>query len=120
MYPKEFFLIPEDVFRVGNTTSPRLSHLRSGEVVTNNINGIIMIVANRRGVSLYALEELKAVGLTGWVWRFEGGTKIPIELMVVNDHSGHFMLVPKRTMPLDKYKGLLEEVALNGIKAFKL
>jgi hypothetical protein len=29
MFPMDFYIIPEDVFRLGNSESPRLSHVRA-------------------------------------------------------------------------------------------
>jgi hypothetical protein len=46
MYPKEFFILPEELFRLGNATSPRLSNVRPRDIDTIEINGIKVIIAN--------------------------------------------------------------------------
>jgi hypothetical protein len=46
MYPKEFYLIPEEIFRMGNSSEPRLSNVRPRDINTIDINGITVIIAN--------------------------------------------------------------------------
>lgn len=65
---KEFFIVPEEVFRVGNGGSPRLHMVRPTEVDITEMNDIKIIIANGRGVSLYTKDELENTTLTGWVW----------------------------------------------------
>jgi len=48
---KEFFLVPEEVLRVGNGGSPRMHMVRPSEVDTIEVDGIRVIIANGRGVS---------------------------------------------------------------------
>lgn len=62
---KEFYIVPEDVFRVGNAVSPRMHMIRASEIDLTEINGIKIIIANGRGVSLYTKEELETTSLTG-------------------------------------------------------
>ncbi|QPF73952.1 hypothetical protein G8A07_14170 [Roseateles sp. DAIF2] len=69
MFPKEFYIVPEEVFRLGNAHSARLSHVRPVDVNT--------------------------------------------------DKPGHFCIAPTVNMPLDKYKGLLEELALKATRVFQ-
>ena len=49
---EEFYIIPEEVYRVGNSTSPLLHKVRSGEVDVMEMNGVKIILANGKGVSL--------------------------------------------------------------------
>lgn len=114
---KEFFIVPEEVFRVGNATTPRLHMVRSSEVDVTEINRIKVIIANGRGVSLYTKEELAATTLTGWVWKFAARTPVPHGLKLVNDKPGHYCVAPIQNMPVDLYKGLLEQM---GLKAQKI
>lgn len=41
---KEFFIIPEEVFRVGNSGSPRLHMVRPSEVDITEINGVKLLL----------------------------------------------------------------------------
>jgi len=119
MPPTEFFLVPAEIFRVGNATSPRLSHIRGGEVDVIEQNGVPVIIANGKGVSVYDAAGLKKVPLSGWVWRFKINTPLPFGLKLVNDYEHHYCIAPTVTMPVDKYKGLLEELALRCERVFK-
>jgi len=116
---KEFYLVPEEVFRVGNGSTPRLHMVRPSEVDITEINGVKMIIANGRGVSLYTKEELETTTLTGWVWHFRGNTQIPNGLKLVNDKIGHYCVAPTRNIPVDLYKGLLEQMGLKAKKVWK-
>lgn len=116
---KEFYLIPEEVFRVGNGSGPRMHMVRSSEVDTTDVNGVKVIIANGRGVSLYSQDELSNTTLTGWVWRFGAHTPIPQGLKLVNDKLGHFCVAPTTNMPVDLYKGLLEQMGMKAQKVWK-
>lgn len=117
--PDECYLVPEEVFRVGNATSPLLEKVRGGEVDVVDRNGVKVILANGKGVSLYNEAGLRVAPLSGWVWRFIKGTALPFELRLVSDRPGHYMLAPTQAMPVDKYKGLLEEMGLKAQKMYK-
>lgn len=114
---KEFFIVPEDVFRVGNASTPRLHMVKANEVDITHINGVQVLIANGRGLSLYTKEELQATTLTGWIWKFAANTQIPHGLRLVNDKPGHYCVAPTQNMPVDLYKGLLEQM---GLKAQKI
>jgi len=62
---EEFYIIPEEVYRVGNSTSPLLHKVRSGEVDVMEMNGVRIILANGKGVSLYNEAGLKEAPLSG-------------------------------------------------------
>lgn len=79
-----------------------------------------MIIANDKGVSLYTAKGLVEEGLTGFAWKFEKGTAVVSGLKLVNDKPEHYMLSPLHNMPLDKYKGLLEEMGLLCGKYFRI
>ena len=46
MYPQEFYLIPEEIFRLENSASPGLSNVRPRDIDTIEMNGITVIMAN--------------------------------------------------------------------------
>ncbi|WP_435380060.1 hypothetical protein [Burkholderia sola] len=56
--------------------------------------------------------------IAGWVWRFKQGTYIPGDLRIIPDGKDHYVIAPLRSMPLDKYKGLLEEMAMSATREF--
>ena len=115
---KEFYMVPEEVFRAGNATTPRLHMVRPSEVDITEINGVKIIIANGRGVSLYTKNELQNTTLTGWVWKFMAHTHVPQGLKLVNDKPGHYCVAPIQNMPVYLYKGLLEQMGMKAQKAW--
>ncbi len=116
--PQYLYLLDEDLYRLGNATSPRLDHVRQSDVDTYERNGIAMVRANRKGVSLLDEERLKRTRATGWVWKIPSATSMPAGLAVTPDPDpdprtrGHFLLCPVVDMPVDKYRAALSELAL--------
>lgn len=119
MYPKEFYIIPEEVFRLGNTNSPKLSNIRPRDINIIDVNGIPVVVANGKGISVFDKDGISLSPMTGWVWRFNPNTQFPQGLKLVQDKPHHFCIAPTHNMPIDKYKGLLEEMALKAKRVFK-
>ncbi|MCW8126573.1 hypothetical protein [Microbulbifer halophilus] len=119
MFPKEFYILPEELFRLGNSTSPRLSNVRPRDVDTMEVNGINMIIANGKGISVFDIDGINESPMTGWVWKFSPNTRPPVGLKMVQDKAHHYCISPAQNMPLDKYKGLLEEMALSATRVFK-
>ncbi len=117
---KEFYLFPEDVYRMGNSTTHRMSVIRQDEVMTTTIKGVTIVIANNNGISLWTKEGIIEKGLSGYAWLIKSGGTLPIGLKLVNDTPGHYMLAPIRNMPLDTYKGLLEEMGMKCVKYLKI
>ncbi len=112
-----FYICPEDVFRLGNATSHRLTNIRERDVDLTKVNEITVVIANGLGVSVFNEEGLAEKDMSGWVWQFNVSTPMPPGLKLINDRRGHYAIAPTVNMPLDKYKGLLEEL---GMKAFRV
>lgn len=93
--------------------------VRPREVDITEMNGVKVIIANGRGVSLYMKDELDNTTLTGWVWKFKAHTQISDELKLVNDKPGHYCVAPIQNIPVDLYKGLLEQMGLKVQKVWK-
>jgi hypothetical protein len=53
-------------------------------------------------------------------WKFIKGTHILPELIIVSDEAGHYMNAPAHNIPVDKYKGLLEEMGMKCCKYFRV
>ena len=119
MFPKEFFILPEELFRLGNSNNSNLSNVRARDIDTIEINGIVVIVANGKGVSVFDKIGINESPMTGWVWRFAPNTQPPVGLKLVKDKAHHFCITPTHNMPVDKYKGLLEEMAFKATRVFK-
>lgn len=117
---EKLYLTQEDLYRFGNASSSRLNRLRIGEINTMEQNGITMIIANNKGVSLFNEEGMNLSPLTGWVWEIKQNTALPQGLKLIKKGSkGHHMLVPLNTMPLSRYISLLEQIAIHCKKIFK-
>jgi hypothetical protein len=107
MLPKDFYLIPEDVFRLGNSEGPRLAHVRSRDVDTTSMNGITVVIANGKGISVFDLAGITEAPFEGWVWKLSSRTPVPAGLKMVQDKPHHYCIAPVSNMPIAKYKGLL-------------
>jgi hypothetical protein len=117
----DFYIFPDEVFRVGNATSPLMSKIRADEVSLREINGIRIVIANGRGISVFDAKGLEKSTLSGWVWKFAGNLPLVPGLKLIPDQDlpGYFHIAPDTDMPLDKYKGLLEEMGMRAVKVFK-
>lgn len=119
MLSKEFYIVPEEIFRLGNSGSPRLSNVRPKDVDTVKINDIVVIRANGKGVSVFDRQGINESPMSGWVWKFPPNMQPPLGLKLVKDKEHHYCIAPTRNMPIEKYKGLLEEMALRATRVFK-
>jgi len=119
MIPQEFYILPEELFRLGNSRDPKLSNVRSRDVDTIEINGITVVRANGKGISVFDRRGINESPMNGWVWRFPPNTQPPVGLKLVKDKPHHYCISPAQNMPIDKYKGLLEEMALKATRVFK-
>jgi len=117
---EDLYLAPEDLFRLGNSTSPRLANVRQPkDISTIEINGILVVIANGKGVSLSTKERLDSTPMSGWVWKIPKNTPIPMGLTLLNDRPGHYSICPQVNMPLDEFRGLLSKLAMKCQKVFK-
>lgn len=120
MQLEDLFFAPEDLYRLGNSSSPRLTNVRRPkDVDTTEINGIAVVIANGKGVSLSTKERLDKTPMCGWVWKISRGTQVPTGLKLLNDRPGHYSICPISNMPLDEFIGLLSKLALKCTKVFK-
>lgn len=120
---EQLYITSDDLYRIGNSESPKISTFRPGELTTFKQNGIEMVIANGRGISLYNKNGLDKAPLTGWVWEIPQGSMLPYGLTLIDDggveRPGHFTLAPSYNMPMSRYVSLLEEVALRAQRIFK-
>ena len=118
---KEFYIFPEEVYRVGNSSSPKMTALRVGEIDVYELKGVRMVVSNGKGISVFTLDGLRAEGLTGHAWKFNKNTPIEAGLKLIDDEKPeHYTLAPTKNMPIDEYKSLLEKMGLKCSKYLKI
>jgi hypothetical protein len=122
--PPYLYLLAEDLYRLGNAEKPRLENVRAQDIQTYERNGLMMVRANGRGVSIGTEQYLSALNVTGWLWKIPAKTTLPQGLVIVPDpdprKTGHFLLCPMSDMTMDKYKYLLSELALQCERIRKL
>jgi hypothetical protein len=118
---EKLYLVPEDLYRLGNASSPLLTRIRPGEIDLIEVNGIKMIVANGKGISLYNKMGLNLLPLTGWVWEMSAQTPLPFGLRLVKDDKpeGHYTVCPNRNMSVHEFVGLLERIVIYCKKVYK-
>jgi hypothetical protein len=122
--PQYLYLLDDDLYRLGNATSSRLDHVRSVDVDTYQQNGILMVRANGKGISVGTKEYLEKLHLSGWLWKIPTTTTLPAHLLLNPDlnpaKQGHFFLCPDSDMTMDRYRALLSELALRCERTQKL
>jgi hypothetical protein len=122
--PETLYLYDQDIFRVGTSTSPKLDKVRPVDMVTYERNGILMVRATGVGVSLGTIDYLQKLQFSGWLWKIPPTAVFPQGLFLQPDLSpnkqGHFFLCPVSDMPMDKYRGLLAELALHCERSQKI
>ena len=102
----------EDLYRLGNSTSSRLDHVREEtDVQTYERNGVKFVRATSEGISLLSEERAALVKRGGWLWKLPARLPLPIGLVLNNDRPGHFALCPASDMTIDEYRTLLSKVA---------
>ena len=117
----DFYVFPEDIYRVGNSTSHKLTAIRVGEVDVYEVDGVKTVIANGKGISGFTLRGLQDEGLTGFAWLFPQGTMVEPGLKLVDDDKPeHYVLAPVANMPLEEYKRLLENMGRKCSKHFKI
>lgn len=120
MQSEDLFFAPEDLYRLGNSNGPRLTNVRRPkDVNTTEINGITVVIANGKGISLSTKNRLDNTNMSGWVWKLAKGTQLPTGLKLINDRAGHYSICPVSNMPLDEFIGLLSKLALRCHKLFE-
>lgn len=110
----ELFL---DLYRFGNSTSPRFDNIRPmKDARIEDRNGIKYIIADGNGVSAFASV---ASGKKN-TWKIPKGTVLPAGVKLVIDkrsgHESHYMLAPERTMKLSEFHALMDKVREFSIK----
>jgi hypothetical protein len=63
------YMAEEDLYRLGSSISPRLDHFRPQDVDTYQRNGIMMVCANGKGISLITETRLSQAKPGSWLWK---------------------------------------------------
>jgi len=112
-------LFSENLYRMGSSTSSRISNVRPTDIKTIEVNGISYVMSNTGGISLMDSLGLKKTPMKGWVWEIAKGTNLPTGLKLVHDKVGHFSLEPTTKMTKSKFIFLLEELVAHSKRYIK-
>ena len=100
---------PIDLYRAGNTTGPRMDHVRPNrDIIVLQQNGVDWVSPLSGGVST---RERVYWPFRSW-WRVPKGTAFTDLLTLRNDHGDHWIWEPTQGMEFAEYLRLLE--TLNG------
>ena len=110
----ELFL---DLYRFGNSSSPRLDNIRPmKDARIEDRNGIKYIIADGNGVSAFS-SVAKGKRNT---WKIKRGTPLPPGVRFVEDkrpgHENHYMLAPEKTMKLSEFHALMDQIREHAVK----
>lgn len=119
MIKDDLFIVPEDLYHLGTSTESMLTYVRTRDLVLLELNGVTMVVANGRGISLASKTRLDKSPMTGWVWCLNKHMTIPKGLVLVNDRLGHYCITPIKNMPLRDYIRCLAQLDLKCQKLFR-
>ena len=89
-----------DLYRAGNSTGPRMDHVRPTDIVITQRNGVDWVNPQQGGVST---REQIYWPARHW-WRIPQGTPFTDLLTLRRDHADH---LPARPMELSEYVQLL-------------
>ena len=129
--PTYLYMFGEDLYRLGNATTPKLQNVRVGDVQLQERNGIMWVIANGRGISLITqarLERDQQVNRGNYAWRLPANYPMPAGLVLKADTDrlkpgqvpDHYFLCPAKDMYLAEYIVLLTRLAANFERIRKL
>ncbi len=120
--PEEIFITDYtdlflDLYRFGNSTSPRFDHVRPNrDAKIQNRAGIKYIIADGNGISAFSSVPQGKPN----TWKIRKGTALPQGVKLVIDkrpnHETHYMLAPERTMTLSEFHALMDKIRQYAIK----
>jgi hypothetical protein len=99
-----------DLFRSGNTTSPKMDNVRTpatnptnADIKTTTIGGVEYVTTGNGGISTF--DSVAKVSPT--VWKLPKGTTYPNTLTLVSDGNNHWSWRPTSQMTLADFKAIL-------------
>jgi len=130
--PQFLYMLDEDLYRLGNATSPKVHNVRPGkDIQTYDRNGIAMVRSNGQGISLITEERLQRERVRhagSHLWKLPANFPMPPGLALMPDTQDlrpgqipdHYLLCPQSDMPLSEYVALLSKLALKLERVQKL
>jgi hypothetical protein len=106
--------IDVDLYRSGNSTSPRLNNVRDKDIIKyrDPETGLIKVKGMSGGISTFTAPKPER----NWYW-IKAGTVVPEKLTVTRDHTDpksgitHYTIRPSEDMLLTEYISQMEKIA---------
>ncbi|KAJ7431861.1 hypothetical protein B0H11DRAFT_1835729, partial [Mycena galericulata] len=99
-----------DLYRSGNTTSPRFENVRLGKDVIVKDD---KVGPNSGGVSTFSQKDAKWAAKTTWI--LQHTTPMIAGLTAHNDHGIHWLIAPDAEMPFETFKSHLETLNTHAV-----
>lgn len=98
--------VPVDLYRGGNSTSPRMDNVREQDIVWYLNDGQQWVVGKKGGISTTSKPPVPG---KNW-WKIPKGTKYSDEIYLENDHDNHWRWAPAKNMSRSHFKGLMQNL----------
>lgn len=100
---------PVDLYRRGNSKSPRMDNVRlDKDIATYEKEGTQWVKETvASGLEPGGISTFSVQGRGKNWWKIDAGIEIPPELELINDRGNHWLWKPSQTMLLEKYKRAL-------------
>jgi hypothetical protein len=101
------------LYRRGNSTSPRMDHVRTGpngDLTVQNRNADDWVIGKSGGVSCFDYTPTPG---TGREWTLVKGSTYSDDLYLRDDQNGHWSWEPAVDMKLEDFKNLLRRIGRN-------
>ena len=99
--------VPLDLFRWGNSSSPKLDNVRPTDLGTFKRNGEDWVEARSGGVSLFSTDAGRPN-----TWKLPKNTAVPVKLDIYDDganSANHWLIRPAVDMKMTEYVELLRQ-----------
>jgi hypothetical protein len=103
---------PVDLYRSGNTTSPRMDNVRVQDITQVTINNVVYVKSASGGIST----STTTTNLSTTVWKIPKGTSFPDTIKLNNDSPGHYAWEPAAQMKLADFTSLMTGLNAKFVK----
>jgi hypothetical protein len=103
---------PVDLYRSGNTTSPRMDNVRVQDITQITVNNVVYVKSASGGIST----STTATNLSPTVWKIPKGTSFPDTIKLNNDSPGHYAWEPAGQMKLVDFTSLMSSLNAKFVK----
>lgn len=103
---------PVDLYRSGNTTSPRMDNVRVQDITQITVANVVYVKSASGGIST----STTATGVSPTVWKIPKGTSFPDTIKLNNDSPGHYAWEPASQMKLADFTSLMSALNAKFVK----